>query len=295
MDDSDTGAPNTPQIIVLLPGIVISLCTLLILVIWKGCLQCRGCLDIRKRCGGGRKPPKQGGDEEIGLAAANNDVALYSLPHDRYDRTSPAIAQPNEAHTRSHQTGMTRQSAPNPDARRPLWQLPRHQEANNTSTTRPNQAAIRALQTQISCPIAEAPSVPYSPHSPTHTVLRHSHTNTNVHFRSTSTNSEPQDHPIGDGQRSPELPRVEAQPPRLHTPRFSRQAFVFDPNMTISQSAGEDNDVSEVHAAEAERLSGVEDPEEEVEKPSTRVPSYVSENPPPSYRIEPSSGLGALL
>lgn len=83
--------------------------------------------------------------------------------------------------------------------------------------------------------------MPYNAQSPTQTVLRYSYTNSDAHSRGTSTNREIQTQPVGNGKRSPKTSHIEAQPPRLHTPRFSRQAFVFDPDMIVLQGTGENN------------------------------------------------------
>lgn len=311
MDDSDTSTLSTPQIILLLSAIALILCLFLVLFIWKFCLpcRCRGCLDIRRCWGGGRQSPKQG-EEESGLAF-QDDRVVHSLPRDQYGKNAAyislerlisehhrpfprrqdwarGVSHPNEAHTRSHQTGMTRHPVPNPDARRPLGQPSRHQEKENTSTTHTNPAAIRVWQTETARRLVEASTVPYTRKSPSHTLLPPSHTNTPVQSRRTSSNSELQDHPVEDGHSSPKLPAVEAHPPRLHTPRFSRQAFVFDANMIllVPQSPDTGSGSKEVFAG-TECSPGVKLAEEEVAEPCTRVPSCVSENPPPSYRTEP--------
>lgn len=45
--------------------------------------------------------------------------------------------------------------------------------------------------------------------------------------------------------------------------------------------------MNQVHTAEVESVSGFEEPEKGVKELATRASSYVSKNPPPSYRTEP--------
>lgn len=250
-------------------------------------------------------------DEEGGLAV-HHDVALYSLPRDRWDgdatvhsleqvtprqhvqpprykgRWAGEVRQSNEVHTRSRQTGLIRQSAPKPDVRMPLGKLSRHHGEDNRITWS-NQPHLQTHRTRTARQLVEAPNAPRYPPSPTHDVFQDFQgKTTTVQSRRSSADHELQHHPARGGYHSPELPPVPAQPPRLNTPRFSRQALVFDLDMAILQRANYGSDKGSEKFAEGGSSVAKENAEEEEEEEgaSARVPSYVSEDPPPSYMTE---------
>ncbi|KUI55948.1 hypothetical protein VP1G_03326 [Cytospora mali] len=293
-----------PQILTNLLGIVISLCFIFFLVPWKAFLVYISRIDLRKRWGGGCKVPGRG-DVESGLAAQNSvDVNFLSRDHQngcapviplknvtpRHHARPPRLSkwveefsQPEEAHIRGYRSSKAHQSVPTPDVRKSLGQSSSHPE-KSTSNIWPLQIHKPTCQMRKSCQPFEAPKAPYNSSIPTRSAPQRPHSIANRIFRRTNTDDESKSH-AACCQFSPNLPRISAQPPRLHIPRFSAQAFVFDPDITMTQHAYNGSNTHEIQAAVTESSPGTEAIEEE-EGPSSRAPSYISENPPPSYRTE---------